>query len=95
MVEQLDEDHVGGHVMMVINLRTWKRRKRKTKWAQGKGIIIGPFCFGDRDTIESVITFRIDGRTIKRGSSYQTIRSSSVTRCWKTCICILGLVHNR
>jgi len=23
----------------------WKRRKRKTKWAQGKGIIIGPFCF--------------------------------------------------
>jgi hypothetical protein len=24
------------------------------------------FCFGDKDTIESVITFRIDSRTIKR-----------------------------
>jgi hypothetical protein len=24
--------------------------------------------FGDQDTIESVITFRVDGRTIKRGS---------------------------
>jgi hypothetical protein len=29
-------------------------------------ITIGPFCFGDQDIIESVITFRIDGRTIKR-----------------------------
>jgi hypothetical protein len=25
-------------------------------------------CFGDQDTIESVITFRVDDRTIKRGS---------------------------
>jgi hypothetical protein len=24
--------------------------------------------FGDRDTIESLIMFRIDGRTIKRGA---------------------------
>ena len=31
-------------------------------------ISIGSFCFGDQDTIESVITFRIDGRTIKRGA---------------------------
>ena len=30
--------------------------------------MIGPFYFGDRDTIESVITFRIDGRTIKKGA---------------------------
>ena len=30
-------------------------------------ISIRPFCFGDQDTIEIVITFRIDGRTIKRG----------------------------
>ena len=29
---------------------------------------IGPLCFGDQDTIESVITFRIDGHTIKRGA---------------------------
>ena len=26
------------------------------------------FCFGDQDTIESVITFRIDSRTIKKGN---------------------------
>ena len=26
------------------------------------------FCFGNQDTIESVIIFRIDGRTIKRGA---------------------------
>ena len=31
-------------------------------------ISIGSFCFGDQDTIESVIIFRIDGRTIKRGA---------------------------
>ena len=31
-------------------------------------ISIGSFCFGDQDTIESVITFRIDGHTIKRGA---------------------------
>ena len=30
--------------------------------------MIGPFCFGDQGTIESVITFRIDGHTIKRGA---------------------------
>jgi hypothetical protein len=29
---------------------------------------IGGFCFSDQDTIESVIMFRVDGRTIKRGS---------------------------
>jgi hypothetical protein len=27
------------------------------------------FTFGDQDTIEGVITLRIDGRTIKRGIS--------------------------
>jgi hypothetical protein len=31
-------------------------------------ISIGSFYFSDRDTIESVITFRIDGLTIKRGA---------------------------
>ena len=70
MVEQ-DEVHgvVGGLVVKVIKLRTWKRRKRKTKWAQVKGDIHRAiFIFGDRDTIESVITFRIGGGTIKRGA---------------------------
>ena len=53
---------------MMIKCSTWKRRKRKTKpyGDQGKGI--------NRDfvlvikTLESMITFRIDGGTIKRGS---------------------------
>ena len=56
------------HVIM-IKCSTWKRRKRKTKpyGDQGKGINRG-FCFGNQDTIESVITFKIDGRAIKRGS---------------------------
>ena len=36
--------------------------------AQGKGISIGHFWFSDQDTIESVITFWIDGHTIKRGA---------------------------
>ena len=55
--------------MMMIKCSTWKRRKRKTKpyRDQGKGIIMD-FCFDDQDTIESVIIFRIDGSTIKRGS---------------------------
>jgi hypothetical protein len=40
------------------------------------------FWFCDRDTIESVITFRIDSRTIKRGShSYHVDRVP------------LGLIH--
>ena len=55
------------HQMVNQVLYIWKRRKRKTKWAQGKGITIGPFWFGDQDTIDSMITFRIDSRTIKRG----------------------------
>ena len=29
---------------------------------------MGHFVFGDQDTLESVIIFRIDGRTIKRGA---------------------------
>jgi len=55
------------HKMMKCS--TWKRRKRKTKpyGDQGKGIAYC-FGFGDRDTIEGVITFRIDSHTITRGN---------------------------
>ena len=51
----------------MIKCSTWRRRKRKTKpyGDQGKGIAQG-FGFGDQDTTESVITFRIDSLTIKR-----------------------------
>ena len=68
MVEQ-DEVHgdVGGHVMMVIKLRDLEKKKEKNKKGlKAKVISIGPFCFGDQVTIESVITFRIDSCTIKR-----------------------------
>ena len=54
------------HVM--IKLRNLKRRKRKTKWAQGKGDIYRAILFWGSRYLESVITFRIDGRTIKRGA---------------------------
>ena len=65
MVEQ-DEVHGGddGHVMMVIKLQTWKIRKKKIKWAQGKCIIDRAilFCHSRR-----VSGFRLDSRTINRG----------------------------
>ena len=56
-----------GDDQKMIKCSTWKRRKRKTKTKgdQGKGIR-QVFDFGDQDTIESVITFRIDRRTIKK-----------------------------
>ena len=43
-----------------------KEEREKQNWLKAKVIYIGSFCFGDQDTIESVIIFRIDGRTIKR-----------------------------
>ena len=37
-------------------------------------ISIGPFLvFGDQNTTESVIIFRIDGRTIKRGALIESV----------------------
>ena len=73
------DDH-GGDVddHKMIKCSTWKRRKRKTKsyGDQGKGIAQG-FNFGDQDTIEGVITFRIDIRNIKRGILW--LRGSQVS----------------
>ena len=56
---------VDGDDQKMIKCSTWRRRKRKTKpyGDQGKGINRG-FCFSDQDTIESVITFRVDDCTI-------------------------------
>jgi len=70
VVEQ-DEVHGGddGHVMMMIMLLTWKRRNRKTKWAQGKVHVIGPFYFCHSRHLVGVSEFWIDSRTIKRGES--------------------------
>jgi hypothetical protein len=55
---------------MMIKCSTWKRRKRKTKpyGDQGKGINRDDFVLSDQDTIETMVTFRVDGCTIKRGS---------------------------
>jgi hypothetical protein len=50
---------------MMIKCSTWKRRKRKTETKEIKANVSNSF-FYDQGTIESVITFRIDSRTIKR-----------------------------
>ena len=44
-----------------------KKEKKKTLWRSRQRYKY-EFCFGDQDTLESVITFRIDSHTIKRGS---------------------------
>jgi hypothetical protein len=36
--------------MVMIKCSGLEKRKRKTKWAQGKGEFHGPFYFGDKDT---------------------------------------------
>ena len=53
---------------MMIKCLIWKRRNKKTKpyGDQGKGIN-RHFVLSDQDTIDSVITFRVDGCTINRG----------------------------
>ena len=42
-------------IMMVMSMEMIKcsdleKKKEKTKWAQGKGILKGSFYFGDQDT---------------------------------------------
>jgi hypothetical protein len=56
--------------------RTWKRRKRKTKWVQGKGEMYRAILFWWSRHLVGVITFRIDGRTIKRGETRIEMRLS-------------------
>ena len=50
----------------VLNLEK-KKEKNKTLWSSRQRYKYR-FCFSDQDTIESVVTFRVDDRTIKRGS---------------------------
>jgi len=70
-----DHDEDGDdHKMMKCS--TWKRRKREKNPMETKAkVLLRVFGFCDQDTIEGVITFRIDSRTIKRGilwlSGYQ------------------------
>ena len=62
-----DDHSVDGDDHTMIKCSTWKRRKRKTKSYRDQGKIIAQdFDFGDQDTIQGVIKFRIDSRTVKR-----------------------------
>ena len=65
---ELDDGHGegDGHKRddQVLQLGKEEREKQKPRRSR-KRYRIG-FCFGDQDTIETVITFRIDSRTIKR-----------------------------
>ena len=49
----------------MIKCSTWKRRKRKNKtlWRSRQRYCLG-FGFSDQDTIEGVITLRIDSQTL-------------------------------
>ena len=50
----------------MLNLEE-KKEKNKTLWRSRQRYKWG-FYFSNQDTIESVITFRLDDHTIKRGS---------------------------
>ena len=45
-----------------------EKKKEKKNGLKAKVSLIGPFCFSNQDAIECVIGFRIDSRTIKRGT---------------------------
>ena len=66
---KLDDGHGegDGHKRddQVLYLEKEEREKQKPRKSRQRYKI--GFCFGDQDTI-SVITFRIDSRTIKRGN---------------------------
>jgi MFS superfamily sulfate permease-like transporter len=51
--------------MVVIKLQL-RKEKEKQKQVLVIAKVSNMFCFGDQDTIESVIMFRIDSRTTKR-----------------------------
>jgi hypothetical protein len=54
--------------------------KRNAHGDQGEGILDRAFRFGDQDTIESVITFRIDNR-LSRGVSSVSFAVLSASSC--------------
>jgi len=66
---ELDDGHGdGGDQKKLSSALTWKRRKRKIKWAQGKGIFNRAILFFHSRHLVGVSGFRIDNRTIKRGN---------------------------
>jgi len=66
---ELDDGHGdGGGQKMILSAPTLKRRKRNTKWTQGKGIFNRTILFCHSRHLVGVSGFRIDNRTIKRGN---------------------------
>ena len=53
---------------MMIKLWDLEKKKEKQNGLKAKVYEYGHFIFGDRDTMESVITSRIDHCTIKSGA---------------------------
>ena len=69
--DEANEDH---DMMMVMpwwwsSAWTWKRRERKNKKFKVKVYFVGDILFWWSRHLESVITFRFDSRTIKRGET--------------------------
>jgi len=54
VVKSSDHGGCNGVIQKMIKTWTWKRRTRKTKWAQGKGIDHMAILFDTQDTIEGV-----------------------------------------
>jgi hypothetical protein len=72
---ELDDGHGDGGDQKMISASHLekKKEKNKTRW-KSRQMYCQSFGFGDQDTIESVITFRIDNRTIK-GESFSYLVS--------------------
>jgi len=75
---ELDGD--GDDQKVIFKCSNLERRKRKTKWAQGKGIFNRAILFCHLRHLEGVSGFRIDNHTIKRGNLYLQWLSSA-TKC--------------
>ena len=67
--------------MVMIKCLDLEKKKEKNKKLKAKVKLLGAFWFSDRDSLESVITFRIDSRTIKRGETRIKCGYQSTTRC--------------
>ena len=77
-MEQMDEDHGGdGHDDQVLGL---EKKKEKNKKLKAKVKLDRSFLVWWSRHLASVITFRIDSRTIKRGETRIEYCYQSVTR---------------
>jgi len=70
----------------VVNLEKKKREKQNPMHIKAK-VLLRVFGFGDQDTIEGLMTFRIDSHTIRMGILWLRSLSSAIRYC-KSCTCI-------